>query len=64
MKKLEVGDKVIAPEGCEVYLTAGKEYLVIEQIEESIIIFDDEGDQLYSNLKNSTHLNFQDWIVK
>ena len=64
MKKLKVGDVVIAPEGCEDYLTAGKEYPVIEVIEESFRALDDDGDEMYSNLKGSAHLKGKDWIIK
>ncbi len=64
MKELKAGDVVIAPNGCESYLTAGKEYLVIEATKEIIEIFDDEGDVLYLCLKGSAHLNGGNWIVK
>lgn len=55
--------KVKAPEGCNKFLTPGKEY---ETINPKIYLFritDDDGDVLTCRLKNCTFLNGQDWIV-
>lgn len=67
---MKVGDIVIAPEGCEDYLTAGKEYEVVEAIEEStnkygslFSIIDDDGDMIETVEKKSAHLKFQSWIL-
>ena len=68
MKK---GDIVIAPKGCREYLTAGKEYEVInvndDYNEEYGVLFEivsDIGDLAYCFEKNCGQLNGQDWILK
>ena len=54
---------VIAPEGCEYYLTPGKSYRVIEWDGKHLSIVDDEGYRLnVCELKNCPHAN-GDWII-
>jgi hypothetical protein len=61
---------VIAPKGIKIasYLTEGKEYEVINIIDENdnplITIIDDSNEKLHSFLKHTAHLNNQDWIIK
>lgn len=66
MKKVKVGDVVIAPEGCAEYLTAGKEYVVIEIRNNSylFLIIDDVGQKLRCIAKECAHLNYKNWIIK
>jgi len=62
---------VIAPEGCEYYLTPGKWYAVEkldhipgENIEDAaVIIRDDMGEEVYSTIRKSAHLNGGNWII-
>ena len=55
----------IPPEGCETYLTAGKEYKILRRYDDGVfeIRADDGGKRLCSAI-NSAHLNFKDWILK
>lgn len=69
--KLKNGMKVIAPSGCENYLTEGKEYEVFnvelshnKECEFNFNFIDDKRKSKYSILKGSAHLNGQDWIIK
>jgi hypothetical protein len=69
--KLKNGMKVIAPSGCESYLTEGKEYEVFNveilsnpSCEFKFEFIADNGGQEYSVLKGSSHLNGKDWIIK
>lgn len=67
MKKLEVGDIVIAPDTCRSWLTAGKEYEVIEVDEyrnDLFIIIDDGLEQIWCLLDHCGHLNGGNWIVE
>ena len=67
---MEIGDIVIAPLGCNAYLTAGKEYKVEDVISENgirgyfFMITSDIGAEVYTSEINSTHLNGNDWILK
>jgi hypothetical protein len=67
---MKTGDIVIAPEGCEDYLTAGKGYIVakIESFDETFGWFfttqSDTGITIYTSEKSSPHLGYQDWILK
>ena len=66
---LKNGMKVIAPSGCESYLTEGKEYDVFDVIPSKtnkycFSIFDDEGVDSFCCLINSAHLNGGNWIIK
>lgn len=61
---------VKAPEGCESYLTPGKEYKVLlhnnfmkKYSGYGFHIIDDEGDEIFSYEKISHHPNYQDWII-
>jgi hypothetical protein len=64
------GDIVIAPEGCQVYLTAGKEYEVIEDTifgrpdERKFNIIDDNGNETFCLQKGDYHTNYSKWIIK
>ena len=69
--KLKNGMKVIAPSGCESYLTEGKEYEVfnVEMLlnpscEFKFEFIADNGGHEYSVLKGTSHLNGKDWIIK
>ena len=67
---MKIGDIVIAPEGCQNYLTAGKEYKVEDVISENGVrgcffrTTSDCGREVYTSEINSTHLNGNDWILK
>ena len=68
---MKIGDIVIAPEGCETYLTAGKEYPIVDFWEKEhsfygfrFNITDDEGDIMKCLEKVCSHLNNKDWILK
>jgi hypothetical protein len=62
--ELKKGMFVIAPEGCETYLTAGKKYEVLRVDDFGGFEFmSDLGQIGYSGLKNSFHLNGKDWII-
>ena len=56
----------IPPQGCESYLTAGKEYQIVEWKDESHFIFkcDIDDDLVYTRVNGSAHLNFKDWILR
>lgn len=58
---------VKAPEGCETYLTPGKEYKVISSHDEGFyygfVIIDDAGEKIYAAEEASAHLNGGDWII-
>ena len=46
---MKVGDIVIAPEGCQSYLTPKKEYIVDRLVQYGYFaITDDDGDDLYT----------------
>ena len=67
---MKIGDIVIAPEGCQNYLTAGKEYPVVDFWEEEqpnlgyhFIIKSDFGN-IKCLEKKCSHLNDKDWILK
>jgi len=63
--KLKNGMKVIAPSGCEDYLTEGKEYLVVSvRNVEFFHVVSDNGKDVFSRLNNSSHLNGGNWIIK
>ena len=66
--KLTNGMKVIAPSGCEDYLTEGKEYEVFDVAKlnnnYTFNIVDDSGESIFSRLNDSTHLNDGNWIIK
>ncbi len=62
MKK---GDIVIAPDKCQRWLTPGMEYTVVRYYgNNQFSIMDDEGNLIFTNLKGSAHLFFEDWIIK
>ena len=65
MKTLKEGDYVIAPIGCEDYLTTGKKYEVFNYrvSKERFNIIDDKGDTLFCIPKGCCHLNRKDWII-
>lgn len=55
----------IPPEGCESYLTAGKEYEIVEwRSSTAFMIISDYGVSMYCSMKESEHLNGKDWILK
>ena len=58
------GDIVVAPVGCQSHLTAGKEYEVLKVEGLGFEIITESGQIVYTALKNSNHLNNQDWIIK
>jgi len=58
------GDIVVAPVGCQPYLTAGKEYEVLEVNKSGLYIKTDDDEEVYSRFHNSSHLNFKEWIIK
>jgi hypothetical protein len=64
------GDIVVAPEGCQVYLTAGKEYEVIEDGiykntgEYFFRIKAENGTIFPCELKGDFYTNFNKWIIK
>jgi len=67
--KMKVGDYVKAPEGCETYLTAGKKYRVlwVDGYDSVFVgcgfsIITDNGTPIFTNERNSTHLNGGNWI--
>jgi hypothetical protein len=68
--ELKNGMKVIAPEGCETWLTAGKEYQVFDVEESDTIrkcyfgIIADNTIKCNCFLINCAHLNGKDWIIK
>ena len=67
MKKLKVGDIVIAPDTGGRWLTAGKEYKVIEVDKYNkglFIIINDGLEQICCFLERCFHLNGGNWIVK
>ncbi|MEX0595971.1 MAG: hypothetical protein WD512_05665 [Candidatus Paceibacterota bacterium] len=55
---------VIAPVGCEMYLTAGKEYLVIGEVKLFFSIIDDYGDVINCVWEKCFHAGGKDWIIK
>ncbi len=69
---MKVGDIVIAPEGCQDWLTPNKEYVVesfwsLNTTDEygcCITIKSDVGVMAKCFSKNDCHLNGQDWILK
>ena len=67
MKKLKVGDIVIAPDTGGRWLTAGKEYKVIEVdviCNDLFVIVNDGLEQICCSLNRCSHLNGGNWIVK
>ena len=61
------GDIVIAPEGCESYLTPQKEYKVLCYVGTpgfGFSIIDDEGDIITCCINRCSHLFFKNWIIK
>ena len=68
--QLKNGMKVIAPEGCETWLTAGKEYEVFnvdiegEPYYFGFNIIDDEGDKIFCVLNNCDSLNGGNFTIK
>lgn len=66
MKKLKVGDVVIAPEGCAECLTVGKEYEVVwvDIHSYAFRVVNDKGDKIYCRQIRCAFLNFKDWIIK
>jgi hypothetical protein len=59
---------VKAPEGCEDYLTPGKEYKVrsAKRRSDTFFVFeitDDEGGNLFCLLRSCGHLVGKDWII-
>jgi hypothetical protein len=62
---MKAGDIVIAPEGCESYLTPGKEYVVIRNYEDIMFsIESDIGVRAYCMRRGCPHLNDGDWLSK
>ena len=67
MSTLKVGDIVIAPYGCKIWLTPGKEYEVTELWGISgngFEILNDTGSISSCLLPSCSHSNFNDWIIK
>lgn len=71
MSKVELKDgmSVIAPKGCGIYVTAGKEYEVFNVEKTSkgryyFNIIDDTNDQAICLLNRCTYLNHKNWIIK
>jgi hypothetical protein len=54
---------VIAPEGCQAWLTQGKEYPVSEWDGFGFDIIDDTGDTMHCLVRNDRQLNGGDWII-
>lgn len=63
-KIFKKGSIVIAPDDCHEYLTAGKEYAVVESGGGNFTIIDDDGDELYCLLEGCAHIEYNDWIIK
>ena len=68
MRNLKVGDKVQAPENCEIcdYLTNGKVYEIVGHSKMGTpIIISDGGAELIITTKScgSAHLCFNQWII-
>ncbi|MBY8333152.1 hypothetical protein [Qipengyuania pacifica] len=57
--------EVIAPEGCNEYLTPGKAYEAFgaDDDEDSFKVIDDTGDTLFCLRTGDAHLNGLDWIT-
>lgn len=57
--------KVVASEGCCDYLTAGKEYYVIDMWSDinGFTIITDTGDKADCLLKSCAHIDNKDWII-
>lgn len=72
LKKMEIGDIVIAPEGIYIGITQGKEYLVTGIWDKNILdgygwgftILDDNGRERSCLEKKCSHINNHDWILK
>lgn len=65
--KIKVGDIVIAPEGCETWLTPSKEYTVVELwgwTGFGFKIEDDNGKIIMCRSHTCAHLFNQPWIIK
>ena len=64
--ELKNGMKVIAPEGCETYLTAGKEYQIIYEPRKNTYfeIKDDTGFILYCMMPFDGHSRCNNWTIK
>jgi len=58
------GDILIAPEGCEDNLTAGKEYEVLKVYTHTFKILSDLKSESICKIKNCPNLEGQDWIIK
>lgn len=62
---MKAGDIVVAPEGCEPYLTPGKEYTVLRNYEDIMFsIESDIGINAFCKRRNCHHLNGGDWLNK
>jgi hypothetical protein len=73
MENFEKVTHVIAPAGCEPYLTAGKTYERLKSLQGKFLdindncqffILNDKGNLSLCNFKNCGHLNGQDWTIK
>jgi hypothetical protein len=64
--QLKKGMFVIAPQGCESWLTAGKAYQVVKNVRMDTFfeIIDDRNDILSCIFPYDGHTNNIDWIVK
>ena len=62
--ELKKGMFVIAPEGCESYLTAGKSYQILKDVRMNTFfeIIDDRGDMIRCMLPFDGHTKGIDWI--
>jgi len=54
----------IPPQGCESYLTAGKEYPMLNYSDGYFFIINDIKTKSYCRKNNCPHLNGLDWILK
>lgn len=61
---MRVPKKVKAPYGCAGYLTAGKEYKIVESYPRGTHkIKDDVNHEIYITLSRCRHIDFNNWIV-
>ena len=60
---MKIPKYVIAPDGCEHYLTPGKSYPVMNFDGIGIDTIADNGAKIYSLLEGSSHLYDGNWII-
>jgi uncharacterized Fe-S cluster protein YjdI len=64
--ELKKGMFVIAPEGCQSWLTAGKAYQVVRDARMDLFfeIIDDKGDEISCMLPSDNHVKNIPWIIQ